>query len=93
MKQLVIGALLVICLACGGADLESHAGVTEAAIGHMEKLADILEGIDSKEAADAAADDLEELATEMAEIVQRSRSWASPTRKRPSGSARSTSRA
>jgi len=62
---------LAISLLCAcGADLDSHDGVADAAIELMEDMADVLEGIDSKEAADAAAGDLEDLAERGAELGQ-----------------------
>ena len=62
--------LLFACsllLACNGG-LDTHEGVADAMTSNMEEMATILEGIDSKDAADSAAGDLEKLAERVAEV-------------------------
>jgi len=64
--MLLVAGLLC---ACGGAP-DTHEEVAEAMIDEMGNLADILEGIKSKDDADDAADDLEALAGRMAELTR-----------------------
>jgi hypothetical protein len=67
-KRIVTLLACALLLACGGGGLETHEGVAEAMTSGMEEMATILEGIDSKEAADSAAADLEKLAEKMAKV-------------------------
>jgi len=76
-RQLVLTIALGLLCACGGS-LDTQEKVAEAMIGKMEELATILEGIDSKDAADSAAGDLEDLAGEMAEIEQARKKLGEP---------------
>jgi len=68
-KQIVSVLALALLCACGGG-LDSPEGIAEATMVGMEDFAAILEGIDSKDAADSAADDLEKVAERMAEVAQ-----------------------
>lgn len=68
-KQIVPVIALALLCACGGG-LDSPEAVADATMVGMEDFATILEGIDSKDAADSAAGDLEKVAERMAEVAQ-----------------------
>ena len=68
MAKPILSLLVIVLLfACGGG-LATRDGVAEASLSGMEDFVSILEGIDSKASADAAAPKLEKLALRMAEV-------------------------
>ncbi len=67
MKNFALLALIFVVVACGQ-DLSSPDGVADAMLTQMEKMADVMEKVDSKESADAAADELVDIAKELKTI-------------------------
>ena len=70
--------LLLLAAGCGGPDLSTHEGITDAMIEATEDLADVIEGITDKKSAEGARPVLQEIAKRMRDIDAALRALGEP---------------